>query len=121
MTPDRIHNTVLVELARTDRAVFQQLMQELDPHPMQRGAVLGPARSLSDYAYFVDSGVISLVAHTQAGHSVEVAVVGDMPPGWSLREESHPHEPESANRVLWRLAVPAGGETVLTYRVRVSN
>jgi hypothetical protein len=50
-----------------------------------------------------------------------VVVAGQMPQGWSLREESAPHAQDSANRISWRLAVPAGGETVLTYRVRVSN
>src|SRR5690349_14591711 len=76
VTPDRIHNTVLAQLARKDRRVFQQLMQQLDPHPMQRGMVLGAARAHSEYAYFIDSGVVSLVAHTQSGNSVEVALIG---------------------------------------------
>lgn len=52
---------------------------------------------------------------------VEVVVAGDLPPGWSMREESAPHERLSANRIAWRLAVPAGGEAELTYRVRVAN
>ncbi len=76
MTPDRIHNTVLIELAKTDRKVFQQLMEELDPQPMMRGAVLGSARAHSEFAYFIDSGVVSLVAQTKSGNSVEVALVG---------------------------------------------
>lgn len=76
MTADRIHNTVLAELAKADRKVFQQLMDDLDPHPMQRGAVLGSARAHSEFAYFIDSGVVSLVAHTKNGSSVEVALIG---------------------------------------------
>jgi len=76
VTSDRIRNTVLSELARTDRKVFQQLMEDLDPHPMQRGAVLGAARAQSEFAYFIDSGVVSVVAHTQNGSSVEVALIG---------------------------------------------
>ena len=43
---------------------------------MQRGAVLGAARAHSEFAYFIDSGVVSLVAHTQNGSSVEVALIG---------------------------------------------
>jgi CRP-like cAMP-binding protein len=73
---DRIHNSILIELAKTDRKVFQQLMQDLDPHPMQRGAMLGSARTHTEYAYFIDSGVVSLVAHTKNGSSVDVALVG---------------------------------------------
>lgn len=73
---------------------------------------------LSDRSY--ETGQQITVKNAKA-EAAEVVVVGDMPPGWSLREESHDHELESADRVLWRLEVPAGGETVLTYRVRVSN
>ena len=53
--------------------------------------------------------------------AVEVVIAGQLPPGWTMREESAPHEQETANRIAWRLAVPAGGETELTYRIRVSN
>ena len=53
--------------------------------------------------------------------AVEVVVAGDLPRGWTLREESAPHELENANRIAWRLTVPAGGEAELTYRIRVSN
>jgi len=73
---DRIQNSVLSELAKCDRKVFQQLMQELDPHPLQRGAVLGSVRANTDFAYFIESGVVSLVANTKNGSSVEVALVG---------------------------------------------
>jgi CRP-like cAMP-binding protein len=73
---DRIHNTVLGELAKSDRRAYQQLFAELEPHPLQRGSVLGLARAQSDYVYFIDSGVVSLVSHTRNGSSVEVALVG---------------------------------------------
>jgi CRP-like cAMP-binding protein len=73
---DRIHNTVLGDLAKTDRRAFQQLLAELEPQPLQRGTVLGLARAHSEHVYFLDSGVVSLVAHTRNGSSVEVALVG---------------------------------------------
>jgi CRP-like cAMP-binding protein len=76
MIADRIQNSVLSELAKSDRKVFLQLMQDLDPHPLQRGAVLGSVRANTDYAYFIESGVVSLVANTKNGSSVEVALVG---------------------------------------------
>jgi CRP-like cAMP-binding protein len=56
--------------------VFDRLADELDPHPLERGAVLGAARAMADDVYFVESGVISMVASTRAGHSVEVALIG---------------------------------------------
>ncbi|WP_422368887.1 DUF4139 domain-containing protein [Pelagibius sp.] len=52
---------------------------------------------------------------------VEVLVGGSMPQGWTMLEETQPHEEETVNRIVWRLQVPAGGETELRYRVRVSN
>jgi CRP-like cAMP-binding protein len=73
---DRIHNTVLRDLARSDRRAFQQLLSELEPHPMLRGAALGLARAHSEHVYFVDSGVVSMVSQTRNGSSVEVALVG---------------------------------------------
>jgi len=52
---------------------------------------------------------------------VRVTVVGQMPPGWRMLEESRPHEAETANRIAWTLEVPAGGEATLTYRVQVTR
>ena len=51
--------------------------------------------------------------------AVDVQVLGSFPADWEMRAESHPHELENASTPVWTLAVPAGGETVLTYRARV--
>jgi len=51
--------------------------------------------------------------------AASVRVVGRFPPEWDMVSESHPHERESATQPVWTLAVPAAGETELTYRVRV--
>jgi CRP-like cAMP-binding protein len=74
--PERVRNEVLRELAQSDQAVFSRLMEELEPRPMMRGDVLGAPRVVSDSIYFIDSGVVSLVASTKNGNSVEVALVG---------------------------------------------
>lgn len=50
---------------------------------------------------------------------VTVKVTGDLPPGWKILDQSANHETETATRVAWTLEVPAGGETVLAYKVRV--
>ena len=76
MSPERTRNDVLRELAQTDQAVFAQLMRDLEPHPLQRGTLLATPRAVTDFLYFIDSGVVSLVANTRSGNSVEVAVVG---------------------------------------------
>lgn len=53
--------------------------------------------------------------------AVEVKLVGHLPSGWRMLEESQPHERETANRILWTLTVPAEGETKLSYRLRVNQ
>ncbi len=50
---------------------------------------------------------------------VTVKLVEIVPGDWKVLEESTSHEMESAERPVWRLAVPAGGAAELTYRVRV--
>jgi hypothetical protein len=42
-----------------------------------------------------------------------------MPGDWTMLSESAKHEKTAANRALWRVSVPAGGASVLEYRVRV--
>jgi len=74
--PERVRNAVLRELAQTDVAVFNGLMAALEPRPMNRGDVLGAPRVVSHWIYFIDSGVVSLVAGTRNGNSVGVALVG---------------------------------------------
>lgn len=53
--------------------------------------------------------------------AISVKLVGQMPPGWRMVEESLPHEVETANRPVWTLEVPAGGEAKFSYRVRVTR
>jgi CRP-like cAMP-binding protein len=76
LIPERVRNVVLSRLATADRAVFLELMDELEPQPLQRGWVLGTARTAAEHVYFVESGIVSLVATTRNGSSLEVALVG---------------------------------------------
>lgn len=73
---NRLENRLLRDLARADRDVFAQIRAELQPFPLQAGAILGAPRVVTAYTYFIDSGVVSLVASTQSGQSVGVALVG---------------------------------------------
>jgi hypothetical protein len=73
---------------------------------------------LSDRVYEVAQEITLNNAGTQPA---EVEVAGQLPRGWSLLQESQAHELESANRILWRVTVPAGGEAALSYRVRVAQ
>ena len=73
---DRTRNHVLRRLAASDPAVFASLYAELEPLALERAAVLGAARTRSDWTYFIESGIVSLVAGTTDGNSIEVALVG---------------------------------------------
>jgi CRP-like cAMP-binding protein len=76
LVPQRPVNVVLRQLAQTDFDVFSEIVRELEPHPLERGAVLGTPRVVTDFTYFVESGIVALVASTRTGNSVEVALVG---------------------------------------------
>ena len=49
----------------------------------------------------------------------QVRVQERIPGDWKMLEESAPHAQGNANTAVWQLTVPAEGETVLSYRVRV--
>jgi len=76
LVPERTRNQILSQLAVADPDVFGRLMQQLEPHPLQRGVLLGSPRAHLDFIYFIDSGIVSLVAETRGGSSVDVALVG---------------------------------------------
>lgn len=51
--------------------------------------------------------------------AVTVKVREPIPGDWKMLESSHPPQKVSANLAEWEIKIPAEGETVLTYRVRV--
>ena len=76
MSADRIENRVLRHLARMSPVVHGELTAQLEPIVLERGGVLGIARKRTEWIYFLESGVVSLIASTRSGNSLEVAVVG---------------------------------------------
>lgn len=73
---------------------------------------------LSDSSYETAGEVTIRNAKTD---EVTVEVVGQLPQGARILEESAPHDAESVQRPVWTLSVPAEGETTLTYGVRVNR
>ena len=76
LSTPRATNRVLLELARSDRIASSQLFEQMEPFALQRGMVLGGPRVDSAAVYFIESGIVSLVATARNGNSVEVALVG---------------------------------------------
>jgi CRP-like cAMP-binding protein len=77
MTPRTgMKNRVLTQLARENSAAHADLVSQLEPIVLRRGGVLGIATRRTEWVYFLESGVVSLIASTRSGSSLEVAVVG---------------------------------------------
>lgn len=51
--------------------------------------------------------------------AVVVRVQETLPGDWTMLGESHPHSKESSRIATWNIAVPADGNSVLEYRIRV--
>lgn len=51
--------------------------------------------------------------------AVTVTILDTIGGDWTISEESHPHRTTSSGRVEWRIPVPPGGKTQLTYKVTV--
>jgi len=52
---------------------------------------------------------------------VDVQVVGHMPRGWRMLQESATHTAETASKIVWTVRVPGKGEASLSYRIRVNS
>ena len=78
MSPDPqakspLHNKILAALPPAD---FERLAPYLEPYEMERGKILYRASKRIDYVYFPIRAMISVVAVTASGGSVEVGVIG---------------------------------------------
>ncbi len=73
--PDRLKNGLLRQLARSDPDGFARLSDQLEPVSLTRRAQLGAPHEHAKWAYFLESGIVSLVGATSHGQSVEVAFI----------------------------------------------
>jgi len=74
---NRINNRLLRHLAKAAPEVFARVATDLEPVPLERWARLCAAHEHRRWAYFPESGAVSLVGATAQGDSVEVAFVGN--------------------------------------------
>ena len=63
----------------------------------------------------------AIEARNASDQPAMIRLVEVVPGDWTILAESAPHEKETANRLVWRLQVPANGVAQLTYRVRVQQ
>jgi len=76
MIATRPENRILRDLANADASVFAKLVKHAEPVVLQSGMRLGSPRTVTEFSYFIESGIVSLVATTRNGSSVEVALIG---------------------------------------------
>jgi CRP-like cAMP-binding protein len=77
MMSNRINNGLLRHLAKAAPDTFARVADELEPVPLERWTRLCRAHERPRWAYFPESGLVSLVGATAEGESVEVAFVGN--------------------------------------------
>jgi hypothetical protein len=72
----------------------------------------------SRYNYRYESA-FEINLHNAKDEEVTVTVAEPVPGDWRMLSESHEHSKVSADTALWKVAVPAKGEAVLSYRLEI--
>lgn len=68
---------------------------------------------------FVSESTYEIVLNNAKKEAVTVTVQEPIPGDWQILSASQPHTKASSSTALWKVAVPAEGKAVLTYRVSV--
>jgi CRP-like cAMP-binding protein len=66
----------LADFSRANPEASSRFFRELEPVVLERGEPLEVVNGRSGFVYFVESGIVTLMASTPAGHSLGVAIVG---------------------------------------------
>jgi CRP-like cAMP-binding protein len=72
ITPS-IENRILAALPGSDR---DQLLALMEPFTLEHSSVLYDIGERVGYVYFPNSGMVSLISHTEEGETLEVGIVG---------------------------------------------
>lgn len=73
-----------------------------------------PARGSALY-----ESAYEIVLKNAKKEAVTVTVQEPIPGDWKMLQQSHPHTKATSNTAVWKIAIPAEGQTTLTYRVQV--
>jgi CRP-like cAMP-binding protein len=68
-----IENRILASLPDKER---EQILAHLEPFHLDHSAVIYEIGSRIEYVYFPNSGMVSLISHTEEGETLEVCIVG---------------------------------------------
>lgn len=109
---DRIDHTPRNENVRLKLGEAFDVVADKKQTAFQKLAGNGRTGTLVESAY-------EIVLKNAKSEPVTVTVREPMPGDWAIIGESIPHSKPAAGSAEWRVEVPAGGQSVLTYRVRV--
>jgi len=73
LPPPIVENRILAALPDSDR---EQLIARMEPFALDLSAVLNDIGERIEYVYFPNSGMVSLISHTEEGETLEVGIVG---------------------------------------------
>jgi len=76
-------------------------------------------RETTNRASYVSESAYEIVLRNAKTSPVTVTVREPVPGDWTMLEESQPHAKVASGTAQWRVEVPAGGSTKLSYRVLV--
>jgi CRP-like cAMP-binding protein len=63
-------------LAALSPESYERLTPQLEPFPLNHSAVLAEIGDRLEYVYFPNSGMVSLISHTEDGTTLEVGIIG---------------------------------------------
>jgi hypothetical protein len=66
---------------------------------------------------FISESAYEVTLRNAKSEPVIVTVREPVPGDWTMLQESHKHEKMAAGAAQWRITVPAGGSSILKYRV----
>src|SRR5215216_4622789 len=69
-----IGNRILAALSDEDR---NQILPHLAPFELKLSDVIGEMGKVMEHVYFINSGMVSLVSHTEEGGTIEVGIIGN--------------------------------------------
>jgi hypothetical protein len=69
----------------------------------------------------VSESAWSIVVENAKDEQITIDLVENVPGDWTVLAESAPHAKVAADRLAWRIGVPAKGKNQLTFRMRVQS
>lgn len=112
---DRIDHTARNQTVRAKLGSAFDLSAERRQTDYKRLSATGPGQmEQSESAY-------AITVRNAKDQAVKLRIHEALPHDWQILEESQPHSKTAAHEAQWLIDIPAGGQTTLSYRVRIKQ